>query len=389
MSQNAAMLAKIAQMEAAIADLRSMLTEPTAPTTPVKGAKAVRVPDAPMKAGAKSLTEDDMEAMVRAGLKVGAQIKTLGKTVFGPLGIPEYSWEASRDQWKAYRAEIPDDEAKALESEPVRTEEMCETLKCGTDPKTKKPFDATTRTKKLVTEFADHDIHPVLFDRAGKEWREWAEVHGLGKRAKAPPQSSRTGASKSPKTDVPALLTADMLATIRESTDKHGKSFHAGTQKRMLADTLSGLGIEEADHAKAAKEWKAYAKAEGITRDGSQTGSAKASSKGSEGVPEGLTDGVGPAVEPAAATTKSAAAAAVSASSAGKVLKPEQCVRISDIFSTNPMPADIGIRKALRLIGVPQSTFDEGIAEWREWAKDNHRVAKDDGEDDGEVDLGL
>jgi len=388
------MLTKIAEMEAALATMRSMLSDPTAPTTPVK-AKAVRVPGAPMKAGAKSLSEADMEAMVRAGVKVGAQIKTLGKTVFGPLGIPEYSWEASREQWKEYRSAIPDDEAEALASEPVLTEEICETLKLGTDAKTKKPFDATTRTKKLAVELADHEIHPVLFERAGKEWREWAEAHGLGKRAKAPPQSSRSAkAPKAKAEDLPALLTADMLASIRESTDKHGKAFHAGSQKRMLADTFTGLGIAEADHARAAKEWKAYAKAEGISREGSTAGSAKASSKGSEGVPEELTEGVGPAMteapaspKPAAAKPKPAAAAAsASASSSGKILKPDQCVRISETFSTNPMPADLDIRKALRLIGVPHVAFTKAVAEWREWAKDNHHATE---EDDDELDLGM
>jgi hypothetical protein len=342
-----------------------------------------------MKAGAKSLTEADMDAMVRAGVKVGAQIKTLGKTVFAPLGIPEYSWEASREQWKEYRSAIADDEAEALASEPVLTEEICETLKLGTDPKTKKPFDATTRTKKLAGELADHEIHPVLFERAGKEWREWAEAHGLGKRAKAPPQSSRT--TKAPKAKeeaLPALLTADMLATIRGSTDKHGKTFHAGSQKRMLADTLTGLGIAEEDHARAAKEWKAYAKAEGISREGSPAGSAKASSKGSEGAPEELSEGVGPAMPEAPAAkpaAKPAAAASASASSSGKILKPDQCVRISETFSTNPMPADLDIRKALRLIGVPHSAFTKAVTEWREWAKDNHHAS----EEEDELDLGM
>ena len=383
MSQNAAMLTKIAQMEAVIADLRSMLSDPTPPTTPVKAVKAAQVPDAPMKAGAKSLSEADLDAMVRAGMKVGAQIKTLGKTVFGPLGIPEYSWGVSREQWKEYRTEISDDEAEALASEPVLTEEICETLKSGTDPKTKKPFDATTRTKKLAVDLADHDIHPVLFEKAGKEWREWAEVHGLGKRPKAPSQSSRTVSPKSPKADLPALLTTEMLETIRGSTDKHGKPFYVGSQKRMLADTLSGLGIEEADHVRATKEWKAYAKAEGISREGSQAGSTK----GSEGVPEGLTEGVGPVVE--STTTKPVtkpAAAAASTSSVTKTLTPTQCVRISDMFSANSMPADLDIRKALRLIGIPHDTFTEAVVEWREWATDNHRAKE---EDDLEVDLGF
>jgi len=390
------MLTKIAEMEAVLATMRSMLSDPTAPTTPVK-AKAVSMPDAPMKAGAKTLSEIDMAAMVRAGLKAGAQIKTLGKTVFGPLGIPEYAWSASREQWKEYRSAVPDDEAEALASEPVLTEEICEALKEGTDAKTKKPFDATTRTKKLADEFVFHEIHPVLFDRAGKEWREWAEAHGLGKRAKAPPQSSRAAkAPKATKEALPDLLTADMLVSIRESTDKNGKAFHSGSQKRSLADTLTGLGIAEADHARAAKEWKAYAKAEGISREGSPSGSAKASSKGSDGVPEGLTEGVGPAMpaaaaasaspKPAAAASAAKPAAAAAASSSGKILKPDQCTRISETFSTNPMPADLDIRKALRLIGVPHSAWTEAVAEWREWAKDNHHATE---EDDDELDLGV
>lgn len=396
MSCNAAMLTKIAEMEAALADMRSMLADPSAPTTPVK-AKAARVPGAPMKAGAKSLSEADMDAMVCAGVKVGAQIKTLGKAVFGPLSIPEYLWEDSREQWKEYRSAIPDDEAEALASEPVLTEEICEALKDCTDAKTKKPFDATTRTKKLAGELADHDIHPVLFDRAGKEWREWAEAHGLGKRAKAPPQSSRSAkAPKATKEALPALLTADMLASIRDSTDKHGKAFHAGSQKRMLADTLTGLGIAEADHARAAKEWKEYAKAEGITRESSPAGSAKASSKGSDGVPEELSEGVGPAMpeapaspKPAAAAAKPAspkpAAAAKPAASSGKILKPAQLAAISQTFSTNPMPSLVDIRKVLRLHGVPHAAFTKAAAEWRKWAEDNHRVT----EEDTEVDLGL
>ena len=402
MSQNAAMLTKIADMEAAIAELRAMLSDPTsAPITPVKAVKAAQVPDAPMKAGARSLTEADLDAMVRAGVKVGAQIKTLGKTVFGPLGVPEYSWEASREQWKEYRAEISEDEAEALASEPVLTEEICETLKAGADPKTKKPFDATTRTKKLATDLADHDIHPVLFDRAGKEWREWAEAHGLGKRAKAPPQSSRTSAPKSPKATLPDLLTTDMLVTIRDSKDKHGKSFYAGSQKRMLADTLSGLGIEEVDHARATKEWKAYAKAEGISREGSQAGSTK----GSEGVPEGLSEGVGPATASPKSVSfasppepkddddwstigvdgsKGAGRPTASASSSAKILTPTHLSRMSDAFSSNAAPGTTEVRKILALIGIPNSSFLKAELEWREWAKENHTTRMDT-----EIDLGL
>ena len=382
MSQNtAAMLAKISQMEVAIADLRAMLV---APSTPEKAKAVGSVPGAPVKVGGNSLSDADLDAMVRAGVKVGAQIKTLGKTVFKSLGIPEDSWEASREQWKEYRAGITDDEAKALASEPVLTEEMCETLKVVTDSKTKKAFDATTRTKRMEGDFADHEIHPILFNRAGKEWREWAEVHGLGKRAKAPPQSSRTKSPKAKKEVLPDLLSAEMLTSIRESTDKHGKPFHSGSQKRSLADTFTGLGIAEEDHARATQEWKAYARAYGISRTSSTAGSTKSSSKGSEGAPEELSEGVGPAMPEAPAaklppklTIKSGGASA-SASSSGKVLKPDQCVRISEIFSTNPMPADLEIRKVLRMIGVPHSAFMSAVDEWREWAKDNHCVTDDE-----------
>lgn len=436
------MLAKIAQMEAVIADLRTMLTDPTAPTTPVKAKAVVSTPGAPMKAMAHSLTDDDMDAMVRAGVKAKAQIKTLGKTVFDPLGIPESSWSACREQWMEYRSEIADDEAETLASELVLTEEICEALKDCTDAKTKKPFDATTRTKKLADEFASHDIHPVLFDRAGKEWREWAEAHGLGKRAKAPLKTTRTAkAPKAPKED---LLTADMLATIQDSTDKNGKAFHSGSQKRTLADTLTGLGIEEADHARAAKEWRAYAKAEGISSKTSSKASSKASSKGSDGVPEELTEGVGP-ILPKASVSKTAvlskdnllllkkegyvsdasvddlqkmfdlfgiaeddwdraetewrkwakenngAKSAAAGSRSTKILRPDQFTRLSHSFSSVQNPEDADLTKALKLIGI-RSSLREAIAEWREWAKDNHHATDDETEhatddEDDEIDL--
>ncbi len=360
MSQNAAILSQIAQMEVALAQMRALVTgSAEAPVTPVKGARAVsRVPDAPLKAGAEPLEEADLVAMVKAGVKGGAQVKTLGKTLFGPLGIPEHLWKAAREQWRAYRETVPDVDAEALAAEPVLTEEICQALK------SRGGYDAKSRTKKLAAEFTDYEIHRALHERAGKEWREWAEAHGLGERSKAP---TRKPAAKKEKVELPALLDADMLVQIRDGTDPDGKPFHGGSQKRKLADTLTGLGIAEKDHARAAKEWREYAKAEGITREGS--------TKGSEGVPE--------SVGPAAASPEPASPKPAAPSSA-KILTPAHLSRMSDTFSNNAAPGTTGVRKILALLGIPRSSFLRAEMEWREWAKENHNVSDDD-----ELDLGL
>jgi len=372
MSQNATILSQIAQMEVALAQMRALLTDSTdAPVTPVKGAKAVsRVPDAPLKAGAEPLNEADLVAMVKAGVKAGAQVKTLGKTLFAPLGIPEHLWKAAREQWKAHRETVSDEDAKTLAAEPVLTEEICEALKSHGG------YDAKSRTKKLAAEFTDYEIHLALHDKAGKEWREWAEAHGLGQRSKAP---TRTPAVKKEKVELPALLNADMLAQIRDGADPDGKPFHGGSQKRKLADTLTGLGIAEKDHARAAKEWREYAKAEGIARGGSKTSSAKGSTQGSEGVPE--------SVGPAAASPEPASPKAAASSSA-KILTPTHLSRMSDAFSSNAAPNTTEVRKILALIGIPRSSFLKAEMEWREWAKENHTTRMDT-EIDDELDLGL
>lgn len=396
MAQNAMILAKLAQVEAALAEIRTLIADPSAaPPASAKAAEVVTATEA-IKAGATPLTEDDLAAMVKAGVKAGAQVKTLGKAVFSLLSIPKSLWGAAREQWKEYRAGITDSEAKAAVSELVLTEEVLESLRRGTDAKTNKPFDAKTRTKKLIAEFADYEIHPALYERAGREWREWAEANGLGERATAPPQSSRS-APKSPKAALPALLSAQMLASIRESKDPKGRAFHKGSQKRMLAETLTGLGIAESDHARAAKEWKAYAAAEGIEREGSSKGSTKGSAKGSaqgsvsgsEGVPEDF----GPEMAPttpapdSAAAAAPAAAASASASASAKVLTPVQYVRISDSFPTTAEPDEKDIRKVLARVGVPRGAFKKAVTEWREWAKENHRAMEEE-DDDGEVDMG-
>ncbi len=381
MSQNVAMLAQIAQMEASLAIMRAMLTGSTdAPRTPTKAKAPAQAPGAPVKGVAEPLTAEDLNAMVKAGVKPKAQVKGLAKTVFKALGLPEYLHAAAREQWKAYRETVSDEDVALAEQEPVLTEEICQALR-GCKGKNGKEFDAKTRTSWLAAEFTDYEIHPILHDKAGKEWREWAEQNGLGERMKAPKRSA--GSTKPKKEALPALLTEEMLQTIRESKDDKGSAFHSGSQKRKLAPTLTGLGIAEKDHARAAKEWKAWAKEQGIAREGSTT-SSKASSKasstaGSEGVPES----VGPTASVPAPVTPPSPAASASASRSAKPLTPSMLSRISETFSTTQTPSTIDLRKVFKAFGVPKTVWVIAEKQWNEWAKDNH-IATDD--DDLELD---
>lgn len=350
-------LSQIADMEAALATLRDMVVSGTDGTTDAPATKATKACPEPVKATAYPLSTEDLMAMVKAGVKAGAHVKGLAKTVFKAIDLPEEQHAAARIQWKAYRSEIADDDAITEEQEPVLTEEITEALKSVGD------YDAKTRTSKLKGELTDYGIHPILHERAGKEWRQWAEENGLGERMKAPKRPS--GATKTKKAAMPAVLTEDMIQSIREASDDKGKAFHSGTQTRKLEAVLTGLGIAHDDQKRATKEWKEWAKANGITREGSAAGS-KASSV---------------APEPAAAAASAAApvpqSAAVPAPKAVEPLTPAMLTRLSDMFAMNSSPGTPDIRRGLKNFGVPKSAWVDAEKQWNEWAKDNHNVTMD------------
>lgn len=362
MSVNASILAKIAEAEATLAELRSLV---------VGCVDVGKATDTPMKVVGEPLTSEDLKAMVKAGVKAGAHVKGMAKTVFKAMDIPEYQHEAARAQWKAYRGDVSDEDAALEEQEPVLSEEMLESLKEHGE------YDAKTRTSKMRSEFIDYGIHAVLHDRAGKQWREWAEAQGLGERMKAPkrPVSVR---AKAKAEGSAAVLSEEMLLEIKGAKDKAGKPFHSGSQRRSLERTLEGLGVPASEHTRATKEWKVWAKAMDIVRGGSTSGSDTGS--------VGSADDAAPAAAAAAsaATPAAASAAAPAAPTITKVLAPAQLSRISDMFSLNPAPGAPDLRKAFKQLGVPKVSWLAAEKQWTVWAKDNHRVTESD-----ELDLGL
>lgn len=328
MSQNAAILAQIAQMEASLAQMRKLLTGDAAmtPTKVHPDAEASSVPTKSVGVDAP-LSDADLEAMVKAGVKASAHTKSLGKTVFKAIGIAENEWANARAQWKAYREAITDEEATLEENEPVLDEGVLENLKNHGE------YNAKTQTRKLSAEFTDYGIHPVLHAKAAKEWREFAEKNGLGERSKAP---KRTASAKAPKKVLPALLDDEKMEVLKNA------GFHSGSQKRKLADTLTGFGIEEKEHARAAKEWREWAKARGIDR------SASSSHAGSEGVPES----VGPV------------------STDEPILKPERFGMLVSYGTKEDVPTET-LNRWFGMWGIPNENFAKAEAEWREWAKAN------------------
>ena len=393
MSQNnAAILAKLAELEIAAAAIRAMLSgETPMPSTPTKAASAV-VPGAPVKAGAMPLTDEDLNAMLKAGVKAGAQVKALGKTVFKAIGLPEHLHSAAREQWKEWRKEVSDEDAALAEQEIVLGEEILDALKDTQDSKGK-TFNAKTRTSAMASEFATYDIHPILHDKAGKEFRQWAEENGFGERMKAPTPPKR---ERKVKEALPALLTADMLLALREEQDDKGKPFHSGSQVRKMADALTGLGISAEDHKRAVKEWKVYASAEGITsktasKAGSKAGSEASSRAVSEGIPEEV--GTGPVLairrgeeaEPVAA----AAAAAPKPKPKPKrkratksILSLADCAKVSELLISEAEPTDEALTKVLSGMGIKPAVMKKAREEWREWAKENHKAETEETEDE-------
>lgn len=378
MSQNnAAILAKLAELEIAAAAIRAMLSGET--STPTKAVSA-DVPGVPVKAGAMPLTDEDLNAMLKAGVKAGAQVKALGKTVFKVIGLVENLHSAAREQWKEWRKEVSDEDAALAEQEIILTEEILDALKDTRDSKGK-TFNAKTRTSAMASEFSSYDIHPILHDKAGKEFRQWAEENGFGERMKAPTPPKREPKAKE---TLPALLTEEMLLRLREETDDKDKPFHSGSQVRKMADALAALGISPEDHKRAVKEWKTYAITHGITSKVVSKAGSKASSRAaSVGVPEEV--GTGPALASAAAAA--AASPKIKRKRAPKaILSLADCTKASEALIREAEPSDEAITKVLSGMGIKPAVMKKAREAWREWAKENHKA--EEAEEDDEMDLG-
>lgn len=212
-----------------------------------------------------------MIAMARAGIRKGAQIKTMIKTIFIPLNIPEAKYESVRKQWKDWVGSKTADEWERLtcEDTPIVSEETMVALKDG-------GFKATNHGKKLREALVSNGIHPILLKKAGAEWRVWAEKEGLGKRPSLPPRGTATRAITSDDTKI---LSESQLSSLRDMKDSKGSPLlHQGSQGRSgLTDALKSLGIDDKNIKSASKEWRMWAKSKGIVR-GSSSPSSRAES---------------------------------------------------------------------------------------------------------------
>lgn len=371
-AQTTAILAQIAQMEASLAQMRSILAAtgdvPAAPMTPVKAIKgASRTPGAPVKGRSTPLTEADMEAMVKAGIKGSAHVGSLGKTLFSVMGMPEHSWEDAREQWKEYRKSIDDVAAEVSAAETILSDEVLEALKATGN------YNAKSQTRKMAAEFTDYDIHPALHDKAGKEWREYAEKEGLGERSKAPARVPK--APKEAKEALPAVLSADMLESLKES------GFHGGSQKRKMADALTALGIAEGDQDRASKEWREWAKEQGLKKPEAAPKKAK---KGSESESESESAPATPPAAPAAPAASESAPASIRA----PVLDDSRIAQLVSYKTTAETPKE-AIFPWFTMWGVPKDKYADALTQWREWAKKNMVKSEDEDEEEDEIELDL
>jgi hypothetical protein len=356
-----------------IAHLRE--TEGMAPVTPVKtGFQAVEPPAAPKKAvskvskttGAEPLEDVLLNAMLKAGIKPGAHAKVLADKVFTPEGIPEELHADARVQWKKWRADVSDEDASAAEAESVLSPECLAALKEHGG------FYAGSQVRKLAPEFLALDIPHVLHEKASKEWRAYAETERLTKKPDSPKAPRAPRAPKVPVVVEP-VLTEELKASLKEA------GFHQGSQMRKMSETLAGLGVEEELHAQAAKEWRDYAKAEGLVKEDS----AKSS----------------PKVKPAKATKEVPAFPTAAVAATPEVILTTARMAMLKEYGT---PSNAGLNTLdqwFAVWGIPEDKRPVAAAQWHKWAHANEVPAEEEknytdavaasgaGEEDVELDL--